>query len=187
MLYATGATVKGILCHATSFSEVSQEGHLYTAFLDAVTEKSAISWQEQIVLDGSNLIPFKLNTGAKVATITPDTYCNLQNVELHKSEQILSGPSRKPLKVIGQFQGHFAHRAKRTSQAVLVVEGLKTNLLGLPTVTALNLAVRVDSITDIPERDIKKQFPSLCQASVKSKTFSLSQKLSHLPYLLHVT
>ena len=84
-------------------------------------------------------------------------------MELLKSERILSGPSRKPLKVIGQFQGHFVHRAKQTSQAVFVVEGLKTNLLGLPTITALNLAVRVDSIIDIPEREIPKQFPSLFQ------------------------
>ena len=149
-------------CLTKSLSEVSHDGHLDTAFLDTVTEKSAISWQEQIVLNG-NLIPFKLDTGAEVTAIAPDTYHNLQNVELRKPERILSGPSRKPLKVIGQFQGHFVHRTKQTSQAVFVVEGLKTNLLGLPTITALNLAVRVDSITDIPEQDIPKQFPSLFQ------------------------
>ena len=110
-----------------------------------------------------NLTLFKLDTGAEVTAITPETYHNLQNMELRKPERILSGPSRKPLKVIGQFQGHFVHRAKQTSQAVFVVKGLKTNLLGLPTITTLNLAVRVDSITDIPEQDILKQFPSLFQ------------------------
>ena len=156
------ATKKDILCHAKSLFEVSHEVHLDKAFLDTVTEKSAISGQEQIVLNG-NLTPFKLDTGAEVTAIAPDTYNNLQNVELRKPERILSGPSRKPLKVIRQFQGHFVHRTKQTSQAVFVVESLKTNLLGLPTITALNLAVRVDSITDIPEQDIPKQFPSLFQ------------------------
>ena len=46
---------------------------------------------------------------------------------------------------------------------MFVVKGLKINLLGLPTITTLNLTVRVDSITDIPEQDILKQFPSLFQ------------------------
>ena len=106
------------------------------------------------------LTPFKLDTGAEVTAISLDTYHSLQNVEL---EKLLSGPSRKPLKVIGPFQGHFVHRTKQTSQSVFVVEGLKTNLLGLPTITALNLAVRVDVITDVSEKDIPKQFPSLFQ------------------------
>ena len=103
-------------CLTKPLSEVLQEGQLDTAFLDTVTEKSAISWQEQIVLNGS-LTPFKLDTGAEVTAITLDTYHNLQNVELYiyKSERILSGPSRKPLKVISQFQGHFIHRTKQTS------------------------------------------------------------------------
>ena len=33
--------------------------------------------------------------------------------------------------------------------------------MGLPTITALNLAVRVDIITDVSEKDIPKQFSSL--------------------------
>ena len=63
-------------CLTKSLSEVSQEGHLDTAFLDTVTEKSAISWQEQIVLNG-NLTPFKLNIGDEVTAITPDTECGI--------------------------------------------------------------------------------------------------------------
>ena len=91
--------------------------------------------------------------------------------------------------MIGQFKGHFVHRTKQTSQAVFVVESLKTNLLGLPTITALNLAVRVDSIADIPEQDIPKQFPSLFQGLGnlgEEYDIRRSQKLSHLPYLLLV-
>ena len=149
-------------CLTKSVSGHSQESHLDTAFLDTLTDKSSISWHEQIMLNGK-LIPFKLDTGAEVTAITSDTYHSLQSVELNKPEKILSGPSRKPLKVIGQFQGHFVHRTKQTSQSVFVVEGLKTNLLGLPTITALNLLVRVDIIADVSEKDIPKQFPSLFQ------------------------
>jgi len=51
---------------------------------------------------------------------------------------------------------------------VYVVDGLKTNLLGLPAISTLGLAVRVDATetdnssttTQIPA-DIMEQFPSL--------------------------
>ena len=85
-------------CYLTkSLSKVSHEVHLNTAFLDTVTEKSAISWQEQIVLNG-NLTPFKLDTGAEVTAIAPDTYHNLQNVELRKPEKNSFRPIQKAIK-----------------------------------------------------------------------------------------
>ena len=77
-------------CLTKSVSELSQESHLDTAFLDTLTDKSAISWHEQIMLNGK-LIPFKLDTGAEVTVITSDTYHSLQSVELNKPEKILSG------------------------------------------------------------------------------------------------
>ena len=55
------------------------------------------------------------------------------------------------LKVIGQFQGYFVYKTRTTSQPVYVVDGLKTNLLGLPTITALNLATRIDALTGVSE------------------------------------
>ena len=82
-------------------------------------------------------------------------------MELHKSEKILSGPPREALKVMGQFQGHFVYKTRTASQPVYVVDGLKTNLLGLPTITALNLAARIDALTGVSEQDIPKQFPLL--------------------------
>ena len=82
-------------------------------------------------------------------------------MELHKSEKILSGPSRKTLKAMGQFQGYFVYKTWTTSQLIYVADGLKTNLLGLPTITALNLAARIDALTGLSEQDIPKQFPLL--------------------------
>jgi len=83
---------------------------------------------------------------------SPDTYQGLYNVKLHNPEKILLGPSRKPLKVIGQFQGNFVCRTGNTCQSVFVVDGLKANLLGLPTITALNLAVKVDTLRYFQKR-----------------------------------
>ena len=149
-------------CLTKSVSGISQENHLDSAFLDTVTDQSTISWQAQIELNGK-ATQFKLDTGAEVTAISPDTYKSLHNVELSKPEKILSGPSRKALKVIGQFQGNFVYKTRKASQSVFVVDGLKTNLLGLPTITALNLTVRVDALTDVSAEDIPKQFPLLFQ------------------------
>ena len=61
-----------------------------------------------------------------------------------------------------ESQRTFAHKGKQSQQPVYVVSGLKTNLLGLPAITALNLAARIDTTaqdeTDKDE-DVRKQFP----------------------------
>ena len=68
--------------------------------------------------------------------------------------KILSGPSRETLKVMGQFQGHFVYKTWTTTQSVYVVDGLKTNLLGL------------HALTGVSEQDIPKQFPLLFKGLV---------------------
>ena len=59
--------------------------------------------------------------------------------------------------VVGQFTGAFAHKAKSTTQKVYVIKDLKTNLLGLPTITALDLIARVDTTTS----EVFQRFPSV--------------------------
>ena len=78
------------------------------------------------------------------------------------------GPARHPLQVVGQFTCGLSHRQKCTrQQQVFVVEGLKNNLLGLPAITALNLAVRIeeaatDALADPSDpQGIRKKFPKL--------------------------
>ena len=71
--------------------------------------------------------------------------------------------------MLGHFSGLLSHRDKEARQNVFVVEGLKTNLLGLPSISALNLAVRVDSnCTDPPsepetEQTVCRKFPKVFQ------------------------
>ena len=79
--------------------------------------------------------------------------------------KILSAPSRKALKVMGQFQGYFVYKTRTALQPVYLVDGLKTNLLGRPTITALNLAARIDAVTGVCEQDIPKQFSLLFKGS----------------------
>ena len=62
---------------------------------------------------------------------------------------------------MGQFQRHFVYKTRTASQPVYVVDGLKTDFLGLPTITALNLTARIDALTGVSEQDIPKQFPLL--------------------------
>ena len=57
----------------------------------------------------------------------------------------LYGPSRHPLGVLGKFKCELTYGGKVTQQEVFMVEGLKNNLMGLPAITALNLAARLDS------------------------------------------
>ena len=61
--------------------------------------------------------------------------------------QILCGPSRKPLQVVGQCQMTLASKGRSSSQEVFVVKQLRSNLLGLPAIKALRLATRLDETT----------------------------------------
>lgn len=49
--------------------------------------------------------------------------------------------------MLGQLKGDLTYKSKSTVQQVSVVTGLETNLLGLPAITTLNFATRVDSAT----------------------------------------
>ena len=76
----------------------------------------------------------------------------------------LYGPSRQPLYCIRHFPGKFCCKGKTSTQSVFVVRGLKTNLLGLPAITALKLAARVEAnemeLSEITG-DYCKEFPTL--------------------------
>ena len=131
-----------------------------TAFLDTLMPtKPDTVWFAHIQLN-SKQTPFKLDTGAEVTAISGATHQHLGKPKLSHPDKLLYGPSRQPLKVIGKFKGTFTHKGRQSHQQVYVVTGLKTNLLGLPAITALNLAARIDTTAheDI-DKDIRKQFP----------------------------
>ena len=159
-----------------------------TAFLDnLMPTKPDTVWFAYIQLN-SKQTPFKLDTGAEVTAISGATHQHLGKPKLSHPDKFLYGPSRQPLKVIGKFKGTFTHKGRQSHQQVYVVIGLKTNLLGLPAITALNLAARIDTTAheDI-DKDIRKKFPRCLKAwetLVKSLSLSSSQRLNPMHSLL---
>ena len=77
---------------------------------------------------------------------------------------------------------------------MFVVDGLKTNLLGLPAITALGLAIRVDTTdTDSPaptletKMDIMKQFPTVFQGLGNlGEDYEIRLKPEAVPHSLYV-
>lgn len=64
--------------------------------------------------------------------------------------------------MVGQFSGRLLHKARSTTQHIFVVKNLRTNLLGLPAITALNLVTRVQAITG-DKLNVQQQFPRIFQ------------------------
>ena len=121
-------------CFTKKVADIKSE--MEAAFLRTVTDKQASAWYITVQLN-QRRTQFKLYTGAEVTAISKKAYKNLRKVPLTKPERVLYGPLRQPLNTVGEFWGTIAHRGKISKQRVFVVEGLKTNILGLPVITAL--------------------------------------------------
>ena len=79
---------------------------------------------------------------------------------LQPSRQQLFGPAQHPLEALGQFRCHLTYEGKEAHQQVYVVNHLQTNVLGLPAITTLQLAARMDSCeTTLPGWESK--FPKV--------------------------
>ena len=127
---------------------------------------------------------FKLDTGAEVTAISLVTFKTLRRQNLSAPKKVLYGPSHSSLEVAGQFEGRLSHKSKSSLQTVYVVKGLKTNLLGLPAITALNLATRMDTtVTELPS--IPEKFPSLFQGlGCFGEEYKIKLKTDAKPYAL---
>ena len=141
-------------------TESDAEGSIWdTAFLDTVSNSGEKSWLISIKVNNID-VKFKLDTGAEVTAISEETFQLLNNCTLGHPEKNLYGPSRQPLEGLGKFEGKLAYDNKLTIQPVYVVNKLKMNLLGLPAITSLNLATRVDSV-EYYSKGIMEKYPSL--------------------------
>ena len=114
------------------------------AFLGAMTlSKKQKSWLVEVQLNG-HAISFKMDTGAEVTAITEETYRKLGQPTLSKPTKVLYRPACNVLKVLGQFPGKLVHGEHSTRGTT----GLRKNLLSLPEITALQLASRVDAVSE---------------------------------------
>ena len=146
-------------CLSKTVAAAAHELSLDAAFLGTVVSKEESSWTIELLL-GNKQIPFKLDTGAEVTAISEEAYRTLPKVSIQPPLKALFGPTCHSLKVLGQFTGTLKHQQLSSAQPIFVVRGLKTNLLGLPAITSLQLLHRVDA-TLAEKTDIQSRFRNL--------------------------
>ncbi len=157
---------------------------LDTAFLGAVTSQQNLAWTVRLLL-GAEEVGFKLDTGAEVTSISETTYKTLGAVPLQKPSKVLYGPSHQSLKVLGQLTGTLKHQDHSSTQIVFAVRDLKTNLLGLPAITSLQLLQRMDA-THTGEVDFRKRFPTVFQGlGTLGEDYKIQLKEGAVPYALY--
>ena len=143
--------------NVSSANEVSLE----TAYLDTMTTGQQSSWTAKVKIEGKD-IQFKLDTGAEVTAISEKTYKSLRGIALSKPKKSLYGPAHQPLQITGQFYGRLSHRGKSFKGEIFVVKGLKTNLLGLPAITSLQLIQRLCPVQAAStKREVQENFPTV--------------------------
>ena len=174
-------------CFSKQAAEITTSTSENIAFLDtaSTTSQGTSAWFTKIGVNGRDL-KFKLDTGAEVTAISKEDYKKLKKPPLSSPEKILYGPSQQTLKSIGQFLGEFSHTSKVIRQPIFVIDGLRTNLLGLPAITALGLAIRVDATeSDTPPEEVQKEFPTVFQGLGNlGEEFEIHLKSGATPYCL---
>ena len=142
---------------ASSSQPTAAEDIEYLSTVTAKTSKTA--WYTVISVNGREL-HFKIDTGAAVSAISKEDYVQIGSPKLCRATRKLCGPSEQPLATLGQFTGILQCKGISVKQRVYVIEGLKSNLLGLPAITSLGLAVRVDTIEDTTT-SIRREYPTV--------------------------
>ena len=123
---------------------------LDSEFLDTTTTPAEEAWFAEILVGShrSHKVTFKLDTGAEVTAVSHETYQTLPDAPpLNTPAKILRGPSTKPLQCVAECNIYFQHWERSCTQQLFVVKDLRSNLLGLPAIRALNLATRLDETT----------------------------------------
>ena len=142
------------------------------------------AWTSTLLM-GTREIPFKLDTGAEVTAISEETYRTLGAKPLEKSSKVLYGPTCQSLTVLGQFTGTLRHQDRSSSQTIFVVRGLKTNLLGLPAITSLQLLQRINA-THAADTDIRKRFQKVFTGlGTLGEEYQIQLREGAMPYALY--
>eukprot|EP00731_Ephydatia_muelleri_P032552 Em0024g96a len=153
----------GSQCLSKTVAELQpDESNLDRAFLDTLTQNSPETWRVKLKLANQTL-EFKIDTGAEVTAISDAAFRALKGLKLDRPKKMLYGPARTLLKVIGQFEGELFYRGKTTRQKVYVVNGLRTNLLGLPAILALKLVAKLEETVEASLHTIVEKYPTLFQ------------------------
>ena len=116
-----------------------------TAYLDAIGDSQQHTCTVKIRI-GSQEAIFKIDTDAEVTAISEKLYKSSRFPVLQKPTKLLKRPGQHPVQIAGQFHETLHLIQNSSEQQIFVIKDLKSNLLGLLAVTALNLAVRLDAV-----------------------------------------
>ena len=170
---------------AGTVSTVEEGAEEESYFLGSVSVNEASSWSVDIRIK-QRVVSVKMDTGAEVTATSGETHKLLGSPQLNKPEKVLYGPAHQALNVLGQFSGWLKHGKRSAREMVYVVQGLKTNLLGLRSITALQLVRRVHA-TNTGEPDVVKQFPEVFQGlGTIGDEYTIKLKENATPYSLYV-
>ena len=137
----------------------ADQAYLFPLAVDHGGDENVWSTTVQI---GSTDVSFKLDTGAEVTVIGEEAYRNLESPEMESPPEILYRPTSQSLKVMGQFAETLSSGKKISKQPVFVVHGLKTNQLGLPAITCLDLIRRMEATSISKGKEqILRRFPNV--------------------------
>ena len=134
-----------------------------TGFLDSLTAAETSGpavWNVTVFVD-KQAVTFKVDTGAEVTAISDFSYRQLKGIHLNTASRVLCGPDHSRLKVLGQFKSTLGVKERTIQQDIFVVKGLKSNLLGLPAIQALQLAARLDSVEQSYRDQIISEYPGI--------------------------
>ena len=144
---------------ATKVSEITVADDASVAYLSTLLAREETSWLTTVTVN-SELMKFKVDTGAEVTALTEEALSQLGGIQLKSPSKVLCGPDRTPLKVLGQTTVTLTSKGKSCSQEVYFVQQLKHNLLGLPAIRALGLLSQADEVIMEP-KEVHSKFPDL--------------------------
>ena len=105
------------------------------------------------------MVTIKLDTGAELATVSEATFKTLTELVLKQPNRNFFGPTHQALKVVGEFRGKLSVGDNMFQGDIYVIQGLKSNLLGLSAITSLQLIHQLRSI--VTHQNVSQQLPKV--------------------------
>ena len=113
------------------------------------------------------------------------TFEPLKDIKLEKPVKVLCGSNGQSLKVVGQEAVQLNYKGRSCTQSIYVIDNLKSNLLGLPAITALQILTRVDHIQP---GDIYQSFLKLFQdLGTLEGDYQIQLKPDAKPFAIHAS
>ena len=172
----------GTQCFSKTVAAIDS-GSYDEAYVFPVNISNGTTWSAKISVLGKEL-SFKQDTGADVTVITEEAHQTLQEPKLQRPSKALYGPTSTALRTLGQFTSTISVSNRTSEETIFVVQGLKMNLLGLPAITALQLAHRIQATsTDV---SIPDQFLNVFQGLGNfGDPYKIKLREGAKPYALH--